>query len=338
MQKRTGNRHGGYYGGGRPAHVPRLQGRARLAVSVLLAAAFLLAAALQRMGGEPAADAQAYQADAAAGEGTLEVHFIDVGQGDATLILCGGSSMLIDCADDSQGTKLQDYLQKRGVERLDYLILTHPDSDHIGGAPVIIEKFEIDRVFMSDYEKANKTYLKVIQALDNRLLKWSTPEVGSTWQLGSAQFTILAPNDTYSSPNEASIALLLQNGETTFLFTGDAEEKAEEDMLENGLALRADVYQAGHHGSRSSSGEAFLDAVSPSYAVISCAEGNSYGHPHAATLNKFRERGIQVFRTDEQGSIVAVSDGMTITWNCAPSDTWKAGEPTGGSGQTGEGR
>lgn len=338
MQKRTGNRHGRNYGGGRPAHVPRLQGRARLVVSVLLAAAFLLAAALQRTGREPAADAQAYQADAAVGEGILEVHFIDVGQGDATLIQCGESAMLIDCADDSQGTKIQDYLQKRGVERLDYLILTHPDSDHIGGAPVIIEKFEIDRVFMSNYEKSNKTYLKVIQALDNRLLKWSTPEVGSTWQLGSAQFIILAPNDSYSSPNEASIALLLQNGENTFLFTGDAEEKAEEDMLANGLELRADVYQAGHHGSRSSSGEAFLDAVSPSYAVISCAEGNSYGHPHAATLNKFRERGIQVFRTDEQGSIVAVSDGRTIAWNCAPSDTWKAGEPTGGSGQTGDSR
>ncbi|MBD5460665.1 MAG: MBL fold metallo-hydrolase, partial [Lachnospiraceae bacterium] len=111
--------------------------------------------------------------------------------------------------------------------------------------------------------------------------------------------------------------------------TGDAEEKAEEDMLENGLDLHADVYQAGHHGSRTSSKEEFLDEVAPVYAVISCAEGNSYGHPHAATLNKFRERGIQVFRTDEQGSIVAVSDGTTITWNCAPSDTWKAGEPTG---------
>lgn len=317
--------------------MPPLHGRARLIVSVLLFAAFLLAAALQRMGQEPAADAQAYRQDAAAqgnpkgnsfGD-SLEVHFIDVGQGDATLILCGESAMLIDCADSSQGTKIQDYLQKRGVERLDYLILTHPDSDHIGGAPVIIEKFEIDRVFMSNYEKSNKTYLKVIQSLDNRLLKWSTPEVGSTWQLGSAQFTILAPNDTYSSPNEASIALLIQNGKNTFLFTGDAEEKAEEDMLENGLDLQADVYQAGHHGSRSSSGEAFLDAVSPVYAVISCAEGNSYGHPHAATLNKFRERGIQVFRTDEQGSIVAVSDGTTITWNCAPSDTWRAGEPTG---------
>ncbi|MBD5460675.1 MAG: MBL fold metallo-hydrolase, partial [Lachnospiraceae bacterium] len=142
------------------------------------------------------------------GETSMEVHFIDVGQGDATLILCDGAAMLIDCADSSQGTRIQDYLQKQGVEKLDYLVLTHPDSDHIGGAPVIIEKFEIDRVFMSNFEKSNKTYMKVIQSLDNRLLKWSTPEVGSTWQLGSAQFTILAPNGTYSDPNEASIALV----------------------------------------------------------------------------------------------------------------------------------
>lgn len=349
--KKNGNTTGGKRGadqeknqGGsrQPDYTPLFTGRTRLIVSVLLFAAFLLASVLLRMGEDPAEGQEAWQENEtwqdgagqgftsrSGGEDSMEVHFIDVGQGDATLILCDGTAMLIDCADNSQGTRIQDYLQKQGVEKLDYLVLTHPDSDHIGGAPVIIEKFEIDRVFMSNFEKSNKTYMKVIQSLDNRLLKWSTPEVGSTWQLGSAQFTILAPNDTYSDPNEASIALIIRNGDNTFLFTGDAEDDAEDDMLENGLDLRADVYQAGHHGSRSSSKDEFLDEVSPVYAVISCAEGNSYGHPHAATLNKFRERGILVFRTDEQGSIVAVSDGTTITWNCAPSDTWKAGEPTG---------
>lgn len=262
---------------------------------------------------------------------SMEVHFIDVGQGDATLIKCGDSAMLIDTGDDSKGTAIQNYLQKQGIEKLDYLILTHPDSDHIGGAPVIITKFEIDTVFVSNYEKDNKTYRKLIQALDDKRLKSSTPEVGSTYSLGTANFTIIAPNGTYSDSNNASIALILQNGENKFLFTGDAEKEAEDDILKNGINLTADVYKAGHHGSKTSSGSSFLDAVSPAYAVISCAEGNEKGHPHSRTLNNLRECGIKVFRTDEQGSIVAASDGKEITWNAAPSETWQAGEPTGSS-------
>lgn len=259
----------------------------------------------------------------------MEVHFIDVGQGDATLIKSGDAAMLIDAGDDTKGTFLQNYLNKQGVKRLDYLILTHPDADHIGGAPVIITKFEVDKVFMSNFEKDNQTYRKLIQALDDKRLLWETPETGSRFQLGDASFTILAPAKQYSDPNNASVALLLQNGENSFLFTGDAEEEAEKVMLTGETSVRADVYQAGHHGSRSSSSIEFMQAVNPTYAVISCAEGNTYGHPHAQTLNRFRERGMQIFRTDEQGSIVAVSDGAEITWNCAPSQTWQAGEPTG---------
>ncbi len=261
--------------------------------------------------------------------GQMEVHFIDVGQGDAVLIKSADASMLVDAGDDSKGTAIQNYLQKQGIERLNYLVLTHPDSDHIGGAPVIIEKFEIDQVFLSDFEKDNSTYRKLVQALDNKGLVGSTPSVGQVFSLGDAQVTILGPCDTYSDPNNASLALLVQNGEDSFLFTGDAEEEGELAMLESGLSLKADVYKAGHHGSKTSSSEAFLDAVQPEFAVISCGEGNSYGHPSAQTLNSFRSRGIQVFRTDEQGSIVAVSDGENITWNCAPSDTWQAGEPSG---------
>lgn len=274
---------------------------------------------------EMAAEGQSYGNE----PGTMEVHFLDVGQNDATLILSDDAAMLIDCGGDSQGTKIQNYLQKQGVTKLDYLVLTHPDSDHIGGAPVIIEKFDVDTVFMSDFEKDNKTYRKLIQALDDKNVFWSVPEVGSAWQLGQAQFTILAPNRFYDDPNNASVALVVDNGENSFLFTGDAESEAEMDILENGLDVRADVYQAGHHGSRSSSDAAFLDAVNAEAVVISCGEGNSYGHPHAAALNEFRARGMKVYRTDEQGTIVAVSDGRGITWNTAPSETWKAGEPTG---------
>lgn len=158
---------------------------------------------------------------------------------------------------------------------------------------------------------------EVTDALASKKLKWTTPSPGTVYSLGTAEFTILAPNDTYEDPNNASIALLLQNGDTGFLFTGDGEEEAEEDILANGLCVEADVYKAGHHGSDTASCEAFLEAADPDYAVISCGEGNSYGHPHAAVLNSLRAMGIQVFRTDEQGSIIAESDGTKITWNCA---------------------
>ncbi len=258
----------------------------------------------------------------------MEVHFLDVGQGDCTLIKCGDAAMLIDTGDDSNGTKIQNYLNKQGIKKLDYLVLTHPDSDHIGAAPVIITKFEIDQVFVSNYEKDNKTYRKLIQALDDKRLKSITPKTGEFYSLGSAGFSILAPNKTYKDPNNSSIALLIRNGENTFLFTGDAEEKAEKDILKTNMDIKADVYKAGHHGSKSSSHEEFLEEISPDFAVISCGEGNSHGHPHAQTLNNLRAMGIKVFRTDEQGAIVAVSDGTQITWNCAPSESWIAGEPT----------
>lgn len=264
----------------------------------------------------------------------MEVHFIDVGQGDSTLIKCGDNAMLIDAGDDSKGTALQNYLKKQGITKLNYLILTHPDADHIGAAPVIITKFDIDTVFVSNFEKDNKTYEKLIQALDDKQLRYSTPEVGDSYTLGSAEFTILAPNGNYDEPNNASIALLLENGENSFLFSGDAEEEAEEDIVSNGMNISADVYQVGHHGSKTSSSQVFLDAINPSYAVISCGEDNSYGHPHAQTLNALRSMNVKVFRTDEQGSIVAEANGTEITWNCAPSETWQSGEPKGSSTDT----
>lgn len=259
----------------------------------------------------------------------MEVHFLDVGQGDATLVINGAHAMLIDAGDNAKGTAVQLYLQKRGIEHLDYLVLTHTDADHIGGADVVLTKFEVDTVFMGDYAKETATYRDVIQALDNKGLDWSTPEAGSVYELGDASFTIVAPNAGYSDANNTSIGLLLEKGENSFLFTGDAEEEAEEDIVQNGLTLQADVYQVGHHGSRTSTTQELLDAVNPLYAVISCAEGNDYGHPHAQTLNRLRERGIQVFRTDEQGSIIATADAGGITWNCAPSESWIAGEPKG---------
>ena len=259
--------------------------------------------------------------------GELEVHFLDVGQSDATLILCGEDAMLIDAAEDAKGTAVQNYLQKRGIKTLKYLILTHTDADHIGGADVIITKFDVERIFLSDTPKESSAYRNLMEAMKSRGYTYETPRPGSRFELGTAEFTILAPVEEYEEANNASLGLLLRNGRNRFLFTGDAEEEAEEDILEYGLSIACDVFKAGHHGSRTSNTQAFLEAASPKAAVISCGEDNSYGHPHAGPLNSFRMAGIEVYRTDEQGTIVAVSDGNSITWNTPPSDSWKAGEP-----------
>ena len=256
-------------------------------------------------------------------EGTLEVHYIDVGQGDATLIKCGSHAMLIDGGNNNKGTTVQLYLKKQGVESLDYVIGTHPDADHIGGLDVIVYKYNCEKVIMPDYEKDTRTYQELVDVIHDKNMKITYPVVGEQYALGEAEFTIIAPNS-----NSYSVAILLEYGKNRFLFTGDAEEASETEMLSNGIELSADVYKVAHHGSRSASTQEFLNAVRPKYAVISCGEENSYGHPHAEVLNRLRSMGVEVFRTDEQGSIIASSDGENITWNCSATDSWQSGEQT----------
>lgn len=256
----------------------------------------------------------------------LQVHFLDVGQGDATLIICGEDAMLIDAGGNSEGTRVQAYLESRHISGLTYLVGTHPDADHIGGLDVVLTKFDCDYIFMPEFEKETKTYEDVIAAAKYKNKKITHPRAGETYPLGDAEFTILGPLKPYASnANDASVCLRLEHGENVFLFTGDAEEKAEADMLAAGEDLKADVYKVAHHGSRTATTEPFFEAVSPEYAVISCGEDNSYGHPHAEVLNRLRAAGVKLFRTDEQGTIVVDSDGRNLTFNCSPSESWQAG-------------
>lgn len=259
----------------------------------------------------------------------MEVHFIDVGQGDSTLIICNGEAMLIDAGDDSKGTAVQLYLKKRNVSELKYVIATHPDSDHIGGLDVILTKFDCDTVIMPELQKDSNAFQDVQTAMQYKNLSNTKPVVGTSYILGDARFTIIAPNRDYGEEtNDWSVGLLLSYGQNRFLFTGDAGLEAEKDMMANGMSLQADVYKVAHHGSRHSVSEEWFDAINPDYAVISCGEGNSYGHPHSETLNQLRSRDIQVYRTDEQGSVIAYADGQNITFSCAPSTSWQSGEET----------
>ena len=275
-------------------------------VVLCLAAAYPLYGQLdsQGEGDLSVASAEAYR------EGSsLEVHFLDVGQGDATLILCGDNAMLIDAGNNSWGDEVRDYLEYQGVESLDYVIGTHPDADHIGGLDVVLEAFDCGTVIMPDYEKDTQTYEDVLAAMDQKGYELILPEVGTVCQLGEAAFTIVAPCGEYGdNANDYSVGILLEHGENRFLFTGDAEEDAENDMLGSGIDLSADVFKAAHHGSSTANTEAFLEQVNPEYVVISCGEGNSYGHPHA---------------------VVATSDGSSISFNVPASESWKAGEPVG---------
>lgn len=258
--------------------------------------------------------AEENDAEQAKTAGNLEIHFIDVGQGDATLIKCDGHSMLIDAGNNDKGTLVQNYLQHQGVETLDYVIGTHPDADHIGGMDVVLYKFDCKTIIMPDVANNTRTYDDVVQTMKNKGYKTTYPVVGETYTIGGAAFTIIAPNKEYGNDmNSWSVGVLLQNGNHRFLFTGDAEEGAEQDILQNGIDISADVYKVAHHGSNTATSQAFLDAVHPTYAVISAGEGNSYGHPHAEVLNRLRAAGVSVFRTDEQGTIVASSDGTTLT-------------------------
>ncbi len=262
---------------------------------------------------------------------TLEVHYIDVGQGDSILIRQGDQSMLLDAGNNNKGTTVWSYLLHQNVDHLTYAIGTHPDADHIGGMDVVLYKIDCDTVMLPACASDTKTYEELIQTIGQREQTVVTPKRGQVYTLGKASFQILTDTDKDygDNTNDYSLAFRLTFGDTSFLFTGDAEKAAEQDMLASGLTIQSDVFKAAHHGADTANTEEFLTAVHPTYCVISCGEGNSYGHPRAGVLNQLRAMGVKVFRTDEQGTIVATSDGSTITWNASPSESWQAGEPTG---------
>ena len=247
-----------------------------------------------------------------------EIHFIDVGQGDSTLIIVDDEAMLIDCGDNDYGSTVKRYLENQGIDELEFVIGTHPDADHIGGMDVVLYNFECETILMPAIEADTRTYDDVIQTMKSKNYTVTYPQVGDVYTIGDeARFTIIAPNsyDYGDNTNDYSIGLIFEYGQTKFMFTGDAEYDAEADIIDNGLLLKADVFKAGHHGSSNASCEELLDLVQPKYAVISCGADNKYGHPHDETMARFAERNIEVYRTDTQGSIVAYTDGVNISFS-----------------------
>lgn len=249
--------------------------------------------------------------------GTLKVHYINVAQGDAILIQCDGVNMLIDAGANDKAELVKYYLESQGVNKLEYVIGTHPHEDHIGGIDVVIDNFDIGKAIMPKETSTTETFKDVINSINNKNLKITEPKVGTSYSLGGASWEIVAPNSNfYDNSNNYSVVIKLIYRNNSFLFTGDAEDISEEEMLNNGIDLKADVLKLGHHGSSSSTTEEFLAAVKPEYAVISVGRMNSYGHPHNEVMSRLDASAIPVYRTDESSTIVATSDGEKITFNC----------------------
>ncbi len=248
-------------------------------------------------------------------DGEMQLHVIDVGQGDSTLIISNDGVVLIDAGPGSAEDSLVEYLEAVGVTTIDYAIFTHPDEDHIGGADVVMKNFEVKNVIMSNATKTTRTFEKMIDAIEQSDANVIEATSGASYTLGDIAFRILAPNkSSYSATNNYSVVVRVTYGNKTFMLTGDAESESESEILAKFPVseLRSDFLKVGHHGSTSSTSSTFLNAVSPSMASISCGDGNKYGHPHRETINKLEAKNIAIYRTDLLGTIVFVCDGNTI--------------------------
>ena len=259
------------------------------------------------------------------GQGDMAVHFIDVGQGLAILVQSGGENLLYDGGNRSHADEVVQYLKNQQVETINYMISSHYDEDHLGGLVKCLDNFEVEHVLGSDYVHTSDLFNTFMNTATAHAIIVEYPSVGDTYEFGTGSFTVMAPDGISQNSNDNSVVIRLVNGNNSFMFMGDAEETSEQDMISTGMNLDCDVLSLGHHGSASSTSWDLLEATSPSWAVISCGLNNSYGHPAAETMGKLSDMDIPVFRTDDQGTVIALSDGNTISWNQEPCNDYTSG-------------
>lgn len=245
--------------------------------------------------------------------GDLTVQFLDVGQGSATLICQSGHTMLMDGGDRETSSFVVSFLKEQGITSLDYVVVSHYDSDHLAGVIGVLNAFECDMVLAPDYEGDTKLYESFLSTVEEKEIPVGHPRLGDTFFFAESSFRVVSPvSYEYKDANSNSLGIRLEYGENSFLLCGDCTEESEQDMLHLDTDLDSDVYVANHHGSKYSNSSEFLEAVSPEYVVISCGAGNSYGHPDASVLLEIQKLGAGLFRTDLQGTVTAVSDGKKI--------------------------
>ena len=250
--------------------------------------------------------------------GTVEFHALDVGQADCTLILTEAGCVLVDTGDVATGRRVVSYLRRAGVERLAYMVLTHPDSDHIGGAPAVLSEIPTDTVILPELHGSDRPQTEVYLALEEALaaadVSVAKAVAGDTMRLGELDLTLLAPlHGDYEDINDYSVVIRMDFGETSFLFTGDAMASVEAELLERYTDGQLDctLFQAGHHGANTSNTQDFVAAVSPEIVVVSCG-ANAFGHPSGEALVSYALAGAEVYKTGEAGTLVFVSDGKEI--------------------------
>lgn len=257
-------------------------------------------------------------------EGELVVHMIDVGQADCFLLVQNGITALVDCGTRSTCKDAVKYLQELGITKLDYVIGTHPHDDHMGGMYEILVNFETGTIILPDSRNEEMTanwYIKLMNELNTGNYNVKYPEEGAIFNLGDATMQVLsAETEVNGNTNNYSIVLKVSFGSMDIIMTGDAETEIEKKILESGINIDAEILKVGHHGSDTSSSEAFLDAISPEYGLISCKIGNKYEHPIKSTMEKLEERNVEVYRTDECGSVVITITPDDVTFDCEPGD------------------
>lgn len=257
-------------------------------------------------------------------EDGLSVFFLDVGQGDSELIRYKEGdeifTALIDTGEYAYADGLTEYLQELNIKRIDALICSHQHTDHMGCMARIVQRFEIGSVYMprlpDELVPTGSAYEALLRAIEKEGMKAKVLQVGANISAPEVlSFEVLSPaeNEEWDDLNHYSGVIRLSYGETSFLFTGDAESENERAMLNNGAELQADVLKCGHHGSSTSTTKKFLKTVDPSCAVISCGKDNSYGHPHRETVESLEESGVQICRTDRDGTILIKSDGRAVS-------------------------
>ena len=249
----------------------------------------------------------------------LKVSFLDVGQADSILINANNKYMLIDAGNNEDGEKLVMYLKSLGIEKFDYVVGTHAHEDHIGGMDNIIDSFDIGTFYMPDVITTTKTFEDVLDSLEKKNLNFDTPQIGSTFYLVKSKIETIYVGKDSKNLNNSSIILKLTYGNVSFLFTGDTESDVEKTLLNKDI--ESDVLKVAHHGSNTSSSNAFLKKVNPKYAIISVGTGNSYGHPKSVILDRLEKLGTKIYRTDELGTIIVTTDGEKIEVSNVKTDT-----------------
>jgi competence protein ComEC len=247
-----------------------------------------------------------------AGDGRLKAYFLDVGQGDATLVTFDNATILIDAGEIGSGDRVVDELRSLGVDRIDLLVATHPHSDHIGGMQDVLAAFPVGQVLDAGMPHTSSLYTNFLESIDRKKIRYTVAEQGQAIELAPAlRVRVLSPPKVRNGDdlNENSVVLRISYGTVDLLFTGDAGTAAEDAMLRSGYALDAEVLKVGHHGSSHSTGNAFLNRVNPGVAVISVGADNPYGHPHAGTLDTLQRAGVAMYRTDRDGTVLVSSDG-----------------------------